>query len=176
LIQILQALDDAGKEEEMMDIYLKALRDEFFIPWVKGSRLADLRGYTLPVAKIAVKNILASMKDGKLAFFNLNLAVCDAPLAEEWSDRQTSQTRQKQHEIKPSSNLNTEPTFDVKKLENYILSLEPIGLINIKRVKLEGTERILLSRESLAAWSLSSPFYGYDDSRNVWLERQSLVK
>jgi pentatricopeptide repeat protein len=86
---ILQALDDASKEEEMIEIYLRALRDNYFIPWVKGSRLADLRGYTLPVAKIAIKNILLSMKEGKLAPFNLHVAVCDASQPEEWSSQVT---------------------------------------------------------------------------------------
>ena len=31
---------------------------------------------------------------------------------------------------------------------------------------------MVLSRDSLASWTLSSPFYGYDDTRNVWVERQ----
>lgn len=68
------------------------------------------------------------------------------------------------------------PSFDLQKLEDYLLSLEPLGLLDISRIKLEGTERIVLSRESLAAWSLSSPFYGYDDTRNQWIERQTLKK
>jgi hypothetical protein len=78
-------LDDACKIEEMKFIYLQALRDNYFVPWVKGSRLADFRGYTLPVAKVALLNILQLMKDGKLALFNLHIAVCDAPQVEEWT-------------------------------------------------------------------------------------------
>ena len=78
-------MDDACKIEEMKFIYLQALRDNFFVPWVKGSRLADFRGDTLPVAKVALLNILQLMKDGKLALFNLHIAVCDAPQVEEWT-------------------------------------------------------------------------------------------
>ena len=66
-----------------------------------------------------------------------------------------------------------EPSFDVEKLEHYANSLPPVGLITFSRVHLEGLERIVLSRETLAAWSSASPFYGYDDTRNVWVERQS---
>ena len=83
--QVLQALDDACKIEEMKFIYLQALRDNFFVPWVKGSRLADFRGYTFPVAKVALLNILQLMKDGKLALFNLHIAVCDATQVEVWT-------------------------------------------------------------------------------------------
>ena len=82
---MLQALDDANKEEEMKYVYLQALRDNYFVPWVKGSRLADFRGYSLPVAKVALNNILTAMKDGKLALFNLHIAVCDAPELEVWT-------------------------------------------------------------------------------------------
>jgi hypothetical protein len=74
----------------MRYIYLQALRDEYFVPWVSGSRLADFRGFTLPVAKVALSNILTSFKDGKLAFFNLHIAVCDAPQIEEWSSHLVS--------------------------------------------------------------------------------------
>ena len=63
----------------MKFIYLKALRDEYFVPWVSGSRLADFRGFSLPVAKVAVSNILSLMKEGKLALFNLHIAVDDRP-------------------------------------------------------------------------------------------------
>lgn len=68
--------------------------------------------------------------------------------------------------------LNLEPSFDVQKFEQYLQSRPPEGLIKTSRVKLDGIERLVLSRESLAAWSSSSPFYGYDDIRNVWVERQ----
>ena len=68
---------------------------------------------------------------------------------------------------------NTTPSFDLDKLVRYMQSLPPEGLIQTSRVKLDGTDRIVLSRDSLAAWSLSSPFYGYEDTRNVWVERQN---
>ena len=65
------------------------------------------------------------------------------------------------------------PSFDVSLLEQYANNLPPVGLIKFQRLHLEGLDRIVLPRETLAAWSSSSPFYGYDDSRNVWVERQS---
>ena len=65
-----------------------------------------------------------------------------------------------------------EPSFDLKKLEEYLHNMPPVGLIQTSRVKLDGTDRVVLSRDSLAAWTASSPFYGYEDSRNVWVERQ----
>ena len=68
--------------------------------------------------------------------------------------------------------LNTEPSFDLNELEKYLQNLPPIGLIKSSRIKLDGTDRMVLSRDSLASWTLSSPFYGYDDTRNVWVERQ----
>ena len=81
-------LHDADREEDMKFIYLQALRDEYFVPWVSGSRLADFRGFSLPVAKVALNNILSLMKDGKLALFNLHIAVCDSPRIEEWTSDQ----------------------------------------------------------------------------------------
>ena len=161
---MLQALDDAGKEDEMKFIYQQASREGYFIPWVKGSRLADFRGYTLPIAKASIRNILSAMKDGKLAVFNLHIAICDAPQAEVWLS----------HDVVHEENevLNEEPSFDVKKFEEYLHLLHPQGLLKFSRIKLDGLERIVLTRDSLAAWTTSSPFYGYEDSRNVWVERQ----
>ena len=82
----------SDREEDMKFIYLKALRDEYFVPWVSGSRLADFRGFSLPVAKVAVSNILSLMKEGKLALFNLHIAVCDSPRVEEWTSDQVTVT------------------------------------------------------------------------------------
>ena len=68
--------------------------------------------------------------------------------------------------------LNMEPSFDVKKLESYLSDLDPKGALVCSNLKLEGLERMVLSVESLAAWSHSSPLNGYEDVRNVWVEKQ----
>ena len=86
--QVLQTLHDANRDDDIRQVYLQALRDGYFVPWVVGSRLADFRGYTLPVAIAAIDNILQLIKDGKLALFNLNIAICDAPMIEEWTSEQ----------------------------------------------------------------------------------------
>jgi hypothetical protein len=71
--------------------------------------------------------------------------------------------------------LNTEPSFDVQKLEHYLSELDPKGTLICSNVKLEGLERIVLSVESLASWSNSSPLNGYEDIRNVWVEKQQQI-
>ena len=147
-----------------MDIYLRALRDGYFVPWVKGTRLCDLRGFTLPIAKVALKTILNSMKDGKLGLFNLHLAYVDADVVEEWNSDHLAPNYPAEH-FQPANseggedgetsagNGRPEPSFDVDAFEAYITGLEPRGALHVARMTVEGTERIVLSRDGLAAWT-----------------------
>ena len=57
--------------------YLEAVRDGYFSPWVEGTRLIDIseqRGFDMPTARLALTNVLRSMKDGTLPLFNLGIA------------------------------------------------------------------------------------------------------
>jgi hypothetical protein len=141
-----------------MDIYLRALRDGFFVPWVKSTRLCDLRGFTLPIAKVALRTILQSMKDGKLGLFNLHLAYADALVVEEWNSDHLSPSYPAEHS-QPSSGGATasdgrpEPSFDVHALESYIVGLEPKGALQVARMTVDGTDRFVLTRDCLAAWT-----------------------
>lgn len=82
---IITALDIAEQSELGMEIYLRALRDGYFNPWIGGTRLIDVSHFSFPVAKFAVHNILLSIKKGKLSLFDLNIIV--AKSADEGSDR-----------------------------------------------------------------------------------------
>ena len=53
-----------------------------------------------------------------------------------------------------------EPSFDIAQFESYLLSLQPQGLLHLSRMVVDGTERVVVSRDSLAAWTTSSPFDG----------------
>jgi hypothetical protein len=121
---IIEACDAAGQDLPAMDMYLRALRDGFYAPWVKGTRLADFRGYSLPLAKVAVRNILQTMKTGKLALFNLHIAVCDAPVLQ-WAGNSEGG--------EDVGEINTEPSFDVEEFEKYLLSLAPEGTLASSR-------------------------------------------
>ena len=57
--------------------YLEAVRDGHFSPWVEDTRLIDIsqqRGFDMPTARLALTNVLRSMKDGTLPLFNLGIA------------------------------------------------------------------------------------------------------
>lgn len=72
---VIQALDAADQIPLVTEIYLRALRDGYFVPWIKGTRRVDLTRLSLPVAKAAMRNILWSFQEGKLAPFNLIIIV-----------------------------------------------------------------------------------------------------
>ena len=55
---VLHALDAAGRIDEMYEIYLQALREGHFSPWVEGTRKCDLTQFTTPVAKVALQCVL----------------------------------------------------------------------------------------------------------------------
>jgi len=80
---IIDALDAANKPDLVLEYYLLALRDGFFVPWIKGTRTCDLRGMSLPLAKVALRNVLESMRSGKLTVFTLVMAVADVTCEEE---------------------------------------------------------------------------------------------
>ena len=52
---IFQALHDHSQREDLItEMYLRANRDKYFVPWVQGTQLCDLRGFTLPIAKVVI--------------------------------------------------------------------------------------------------------------------------
>lgn len=70
---------DAAKQSSVVDeLYLQALRDGYYSPWVKRTRALDIRSFSLSVAKVALKMVLVAMKEGKLNKFALNIIVADA--------------------------------------------------------------------------------------------------
>ena len=54
---VITLLDNMGKHELIDELYLQALRDGFFSPWVKRTRQLDVRGMPLSCAKVALKMV-----------------------------------------------------------------------------------------------------------------------
>ena len=121
-----------------MEIYLRALRDGYFVPWVKDTRLCDVRGFSLTMAKVALKYVLISMRDGSLAIFNLNI-IFQASEGLKGNDD-------------GSNAVYSEPQFAIEDLCNYLLSLEPVNKLVISYYSQDGTDRLSISRESLLEW------------------------
>lgn len=141
----IECLDQNGHDELIGELYLKALRDGYFSPWIKRTRRMDLRGFTYGIAKIATKTVLLSMIDGKLDVFSLNITVADVV-----PDTATGHG---------SEFLSS---FDVDAFHNYLstLNLKNNGVeaqahegeLLVKRIVEDNTERLVIDREDLVTW------------------------
>ena len=113
------------------------MREGFFIPWVENTRQVDIRGMSLPLAKVAMNNILLSMRKGTLPVFTLNIIYADIVKDDEGK-----------HNIRSS--------FEIEELEEYLDNLEPVGVLTplSRECDVEtNTERIVIYRDALSIWS-----------------------
>mmetsp|Transcript_22714 Transcript_22714/g.38056 ORF Transcript_22714/g.38056 Transcript_22714/m.38056 type:complete len:500 (-) Transcript_22714:74-1573(-) len=153
----IDALDRHKENQLVGETYIEALRDGYFSPWVEKSRLMDLRGFSLAMAKIALKSVLLSMVDGKMAVFALRMIVGDVAVGPDGC-------------IADDPEVST--TFDVTEFELYLRNLslkeEFAGAshgVEISRVNdnadhrlvldksiEETTEVVSICRDSLIAW------------------------
>ena len=72
---LLHVLDANNRTQEMMNIYTLALREGYFSPWLEGTRKLDVRSFSTPIAKVALKTVLNMMKGALslvFSFFYLN--------------------------------------------------------------------------------------------------------
>ena len=124
-----------------MALYLEALREGFFVPWIQGTRTVDLRGMSLAMAKVSILNILNSMREGKLNRFQLDVAVVNAYSGEEGEGWQFD-----------------EPSFDTMALVDFMLSLPPENVLLGDVYVENGALHIYFTKEVIQEWCLSSIF------------------
>ena len=112
-----------------MEVYLKALRDGYFVPWIKGTRLIDVSNFGVAVAKVALRNILNSIEGGKLSLFDLNIIVSS----------------------NSSENESQDDEFE-KRIDEFFINQDPNGVLKPIRI-IENNDIILkITREALAVW------------------------
>lgn len=76
---MIEALDKAGDSMsgKAMSLLQDAQREGYFIPWIEGTRTIDLRFFSLPLAKLALINVLQQMANEKLNLFTMDMIVGD---------------------------------------------------------------------------------------------------
>lgn len=133
-------------EELIGELYLQALRNGYFSPWVRNSRKMDLRGFTLSMAKVGVKTVFLSILEGKLTPFSLQIIVGD---------------------VMPSSNTDSEgvqSSFDVDAFQDFLstLHIKSTGIciedhqytLDLDRTvdQVQAVEMFSLTKESIVSW------------------------
>ena len=129
------------KDALVMELYQAALRDGHFVPWVAGSRTVDLRGMSFALAKVTIKSILASMREGRLARFQLDVALATAFNGEEGEGWQFD-----------------EPSFDIMALVDHLLEQPPVNALVGDVIVDNGALHVYFTKETIDEWCLSSPF------------------
>lgn len=134
-------LDAAGNDAKAMELYLQALREGHYSPWMKNSRKLDLRGMSLGIAKASVLNVLESMRKGTLSRFPLDIVITDAYDGEEGQGWQFDRT-----------------SFDVGQLADWLLRQSPVDVL-VGEVRIEESLlHIYFTQENIVEWCVSSPF------------------
>lgn len=149
---VLHALDHAGKHSEMTEIYSQALLDGYFSPWVEGTRSIDLRDFSTPIAKAAIKNVFTSIQDGKMPVFNLGIIYGDVqPPSQDETDCTVliSDVGPERHCIEDHF-PNQERHLDAEEFKMYLNSQVP-G-IEIKEEVKGDHFMMIITRESLLKW------------------------
>lgn len=129
---LIEALDNAQQDKKVMEIYLLAMREGFFIPWIGNTRQLDLRGMSLSIAKVALNNVLLSMRKGALPVFALSCIYGD------------------------KIDGNIQSSFEIEELEEYLHNLEPVGVLTPLSREFDNdsnTEKIVICRDALSVWS-----------------------
>ena len=140
---VIEALDMANKAELARDVYLAALRDSYFIPWVKGTRRIDIRNFSVAVSKCALNNVFSSMRSGKLNLFDLHIIVSDVDSNCEHRD---AQDRKSWDDVALGDVINYFNDIDPSKKLSYV----------VEKFKCEDdgieVQKIVISREDLARY------------------------
>ena len=134
---LIEALDAAKKDKQVTEIYFRAMREGFYIPWVGNTRQVDLRGMSLPLAKAAINNILMSMRKGTLPIFNLSIIYADVLNDDDGRYKIVS-------------------PFVIEEFEEYLDCLEPAGVLTPLSRECDvdtNTERIVIYANALSIWS-----------------------
>ena len=161
---VLHTLDAANRSEEMYEIYLQALREGYFSPWVGSTRKIDLSDFTTPVAKMAVKCVLDSMRTGKLDIFKVGIICecphdgCDpnAPLFKP-SDVSCIVDEDGVEHCVIDEDFGMNNVVDTDALSSFIVKQPPANILEIEEEVIEsddGGKKLLLTitRDSLAKW------------------------
>jgi pentatricopeptide repeat protein len=122
------ALARAGREEEAMQVYVRAVREGLLSPWVKDTRTLDLRGVSLAVARVTMRHILMSMKNRKLSPFDLTI------LVDQGGDD------------------GDDVSFDVEELKMYVSSLQPVDVLVLSSCREGGELTLRLPRDQILQW------------------------
>ena len=157
---VLHALDSAGKDNEMYELYLAALRDGHFSPWVGNTRKIDLTQFTTPVAKVALKCVLDSMRIGKLDIFNVGMICecndedCNLDTIVKESDISCIVDDDGNEHCIIDSDFGMNNTVDPDEFLKYIVKQEPSNVLEVERTILEDGRKMMLTitRDSLAKW------------------------
>ena len=91
---VIDALYEADQMELVDEVYILCLRDNFYSPWVKGemiytrnifqscvalgTRAVDVSDMSISLTYCAIKNVLQSFLDGKMAPFDLRIIFSDS--------------------------------------------------------------------------------------------------
>lgn len=74
---VIDALYEADQMDLVEEVYILCLRDNFYSPWVKGTRMVDVSYMSISLTYCALKNVLCTFKDGKMAPFDLRIIFSD---------------------------------------------------------------------------------------------------
>lgn len=152
---LIEVLDSAGQDDLAMEIYLAALREggPYFDPWIKGTRVMDVRRFSPPVRKLAVKTVLTSMKQGKLSLFNLHIIVDDEDSEEGCFLPQDTNpgTNTAAAAAAADTGLSISSSYMCSTRE-YIIQFPPAETLSPKRLRIEGSMRLVLARDELQNW------------------------
>eukprot|EP01039_Chlorochromonas_danica_P010222 gene10222-11314_t len=140
----IECLDKNGQEDLIGDVYNEALRHGFFSPWIKQTRRMDLRGFSLPIAKIALKTVFLSMKDHKLSIFPLVIIVGDEVVNDQNGEKEYYSSFDADDLYRYLTSLQLFSTGKTKKADGITLKID--------RIIEEGHDCLLLTREALKAW------------------------
>ena len=161
---VLHALDASDKPEEMYEIYLQALREGHFSPWVGNTRKIDLSDFTTPVAKVAIKCVLDSMRTGKLDIFKVGI-ICecrddecdvDTPIYKP-SDVSCIVDEDGVEHCVIDEDFGMNNIVDTASLSSFIIQQPPANILEIEAETSnedDGKKKMLLTitRDSLAKW------------------------
>lgn len=156
----LHALDTANKPEEMYELYLQALREGHFSPWIGNTRKIDLSDFTTPVAKVAIKCVLDSMRTGKLDIFKVGI-ICeykeDGCNMYKPSDVSCIVDEDGVEHCIIDEDFGMNNIVDTGLLSSFIIQQSPADILEIEEETIngeDGREKLLLTitRDSLAKW------------------------
>jgi pentatricopeptide repeat protein len=150
----IHALMAAEQYKLAMEVYLVALREGYYSPWIPGTRQIDISSFTTPIAKIAMLNVLNSIQSGKLAPFNMKIVY--GFINEEIKDECVDNPLQlvSSNDMIEDQSLGCDD-LDINELIRFLSSLSSNNVLVISKVTdAESKSKLLvISRESLLQYS-----------------------